>query len=82
MSCFVTTSNNVAAMHPKKRKRESSFCKREIVLDYADYTVPMSLTIINIYLVRMTTITLPSLSIITGIFEKYLNKICISKKQQ
>jgi len=66
----------------KNRKRESSFCKREIVLDYADYTVPMSLTIINIYLVRMTTITLPSLSIITGIFEKYLNKICISKKQQ
>jgi hypothetical protein len=67
---------------PKKRNRALSFCKREIVLDYADYTVPMSLTIININLVRMTTITLPSLSIITGIFEKYLNKICISKKQQ
>jgi hypothetical protein len=53
MSCFVTTSNNVAGMHPKKeegeKNRESSFCKREIVVDYADYTAPMSLNIIEIY---------------------------------
>jgi hypothetical protein len=57
MSCFVTTSNNVAGMHPKKKKTKRRrrkklrelVCKREIVVDYADYTVPMSLNIIEIY---------------------------------
>ena len=35
-------------MHPGK-KLSRLVCKREIVLDYADYTVPMLLININMY---------------------------------
>jgi hypothetical protein len=38
MSCFVTTSNNVAGMYSKERERAFVY-KQEIALDYADYTV-------------------------------------------
>jgi hypothetical protein len=69
MSCFVTTSNNVAGMHSKQRESELVY-KQEIALDYADYTVPTSFIIVMSKIVMMTTITLPSLSVITRAIDK------------
>ena len=56
----------------RESRRESSFISEKLCLDYADYTVLLSLTIIKIYLSEFMTITFFCLSplIRTGTIEK------------